>query len=443
MGTTSSVPALTDKTNKVQLRNVHNGEFLYCGSKTLDEERRHVLTWIGKANDDPAMNWEPVPVTDKNNITGYKLKNNRGEFLYVGSKCLDDSRRYALTWVGNAYDDPAMLWKLVPEDKERALFRIRNIRTGEYLYVGSKTLDSQRRLALTWKGQANEDPAMVWEVLGLGVAGKTKETVDERKVGSIPLLTVLPNEVYELHERDPHATYLKLVNKFKQIPEVHTGPTPTSNWVVPGRLLASENPSFYLSEKDGAKNVKNLMAAGVRSFVCLHKRNVDRRSNYMKMSESELDEKERAKLEFTSFPIGDMRTRSNEELDELTDRIAHAVATRTDIVHFVHCTGGHGRTGTVVAVVLGKLFPSLTPTEAMLRIQLYHDCRQEYIDDGFTTHSPETNAQREQICAVLKIFKDRGSKIVCKEKLTFHSEMSHDFSGGWERGGGGGYRAGR
>ena len=42
---------------------------------------------------------------------------------------------------------------------------------------------------------------------------------------------------------------------------------------------------------------------------------------------------------------------------------------------YVHCWGGHGRTGTAVGVALGILFPSLSPQECLNRVQFYHDLR--------------------------------------------------------------------
>jgi len=86
-----------------------------------------------------------------------------GEFLYTGSNFLDPKRRHALTWCGEANDDHAMLWE-VASCQEPHVVRIRNVKTGEFLYTGSKKLDSDRRHALTWCGEANDDHAMLWEV---------------------------------------------------------------------------------------------------------------------------------------------------------------------------------------------------------------------------------------------------------------------------------------
>ena len=47
-------------------------------------------------------------------------------------------------------------------------FKLRNVDKGEYLYVGSSSLDSNRRLALTWVGGGDiEGDAGLWRIPGL------------------------------------------------------------------------------------------------------------------------------------------------------------------------------------------------------------------------------------------------------------------------------------
>jgi hypothetical protein len=57
------------------------------------------------------------------------------------------------------------------------------------------------------------------------------------------------------------------------------------------------------------------------------------------------------------------------------------------------CRGGHGRTGTLVAVMLGRLYD--LPASGALRLtQAYHDCR--IYPQG--VRSPQTTVQRAQVC---------------------------------------------
>jgi hypothetical protein len=65
-------------------------------------------------------------------------------------------------------------------------------------------------------------------------------------------------------------------------------------------------------------------------------------------------------------------------------------------VIYLHCWGGHGRTGTVVAVVLGLLF-GISAKEALTRTQLYHDLRV----CSLNVPSPQTPQQRMQVERIL------------------------------------------
>ena len=190
-----------------RIRNKSTRELLYTDTRMLDPSRRRVLTWTGNPNQDTAMVWELLPMErqsvpqgqsrDAGAVQGsrqlYRIRNCKAdEQLYVGSSLLDASRRHALTWTGQPHQDPAMAWELLPvqpveyartheRKKGRGVdtdavtaansnaYRIRNVSTGEFLYTGSNMLDANRRHALTWVGNPNKDPAMVWELQGWDV----------------------------------------------------------------------------------------------------------------------------------------------------------------------------------------------------------------------------------------------------------------------------------
>lgn len=345
------------------------------GSKVLDLSRRYALTWKGDPKGDPATVWRIEPTDAKargDGVIRVRICNEqRGEYLYVGSKLLDPDRRLALTWVGDANDDEAMLWDIVPAPggqnaREGVSFppicRIRNAATDEYLYVGSSMLDAARRYALTWVGEANSDPAMVWEFVNPPSTAKAAPSAattdasthmskpspskDSKKsespsVPALPPPTPLPVGAAAKRKSRPTCTFLPEVKNSQALRSLHTGPTPTSNWVVPGRLIASENPTFYENEPTAASNIKRIVGAGARVFVCLHKHRISARSSYMRSAWALLSPQERGSLEFVSFPIGDMQTRTDKELDSFTDRIANSILTRPKLVHFVHWYDSH------------------------------------------------------------------------------------------------------
>lgn len=59
---------------------------------------------------------------------------------------------------------------------------------------------------------------------------------------------------------------------------------------------------------------------------------------------------------------------------------------------YIHCWGGHGRTGTLVSVMLGRLY-NLPYTTAIRHCQAYHDSR--IYPQG--VRSPQTPVQRAQV----------------------------------------------
>lgn len=61
---------------------------------------------------------------------------------------------------------------------------------------------------------------------------------------------------------------------------------------------------------------------------------------------------------------------------------------------YVHCWGGHGRTGTLISVMLGRLY-NLPYTTAMRYCQAFHDSR--VYPQG--VRSPQTPVQRAQVTA--------------------------------------------
>jgi hypothetical protein len=63
---------------------------------------------------------------------------------------------------------------------------------------------------------------------------------------------------------------------------------------------------------------------------------------------------------------------------------------------YLHCWGGHGRTGTVVCIMLYLIY-GLSAPDAMRRCQFVHDLRRIPIDVG----SPQTAKQRAQVTRII------------------------------------------
>lgn len=77
-------------------------------------------------------------------------------------------------------------------------------------------------------------------------------------------------------------------------------------------------------------------------------------------------------LEFLHFPINDSSVVADAQLLQLIERIEKELVANKRI--FMHCRGGHGRTGTVVSILLGRRF-GLAAYDALQLCQAYHDTR--------------------------------------------------------------------
>jgi protein-tyrosine phosphatase len=113
-----------------------------------------------------------------------------------------------------------------------------------------------------------------------------------------------------------------------------TGPIPDSYWVEPQRFAAGEYPGALTREKASTK-LSALRDAGVTSFIDL-----------TEQGELEPYEELCRDLRWQRMNIRDMTVPSVAEMRAVIDRIDNELA-RGEVV-YLHCWGGHGRTGTVV-----------------------------------------------------------------------------------------------
>lgn len=99
-------------------------------------------------------------------------------------------------------------------------------------------------------------------------------------------------------------------------------------------------------------------------------------------------------LSFVHFPIQDCNVTDDDNVIELAISLAESLR-RGDVV-YLHCWGGHGRTGTVVCILLHLLY-GLDASASLMRCQRVHDLRECPID----VQSPQTPLQREQVVRVI------------------------------------------
>lgn len=73
---------------------------------------------------------------------------------------------------------------------------------------------------------------------------------------------------------------------------------------------------------------------------------------------------------------------------------------KSDEKIFIHCRGGHGRTGTIVAILLGKIF-NLEAYDALEKVQQFHDHRADVKKKPGVYSCPETSVQTNQVYRIL------------------------------------------
>ncbi len=223
----------------------------------------------------------------------------------------------------------------------------------------------------------------------------------------------------------PENLKLEPIKDMSFSPLRYRGPTTESNWVILDRLMMGAYPAST-NDDQHYEISRRLLNCGIRTYVCLQDeydhmatqnqwRSGKRIRPYiydaaemLRTGESFSLEKDGSKtLEMLHVAIKDCSI----TMDKLVQDLAEDVCLRLckNEVIYVHCWGGHGRTGTLVAIVLGMIF-GLDANEALARTQHFHDLR--YSPLG--VQSPQTVEQRNQVRRILNEFHmtNRGKTFV-------------------------------
>ena len=164
------------------------------------------------------------------------------------------------------------------------------------------------------------------------------------------------------------------------------GPTDSSNWLVPGRLIIGAKPTVV--------DAQALMAAGVCTFCSLigewspeHYR--EREYPAGLAATSLID------ATFLYFGIEDFGVPQPDELETLVLELRRRLLLGEVI--YIHCHGGHGRTGTVAIPLLVSIFGAATEAVEAYINRVTREGRptdRERIRRGGHVELPETSEQR-------------------------------------------------
>jgi len=173
-------------------------------------------------------------------------------------------------------------------------------------------------------------------------------------------------------------------------------PLEEQNWLIPGRFMIGAYPSCSSGNAASSSAImRSLLDNGINTFVCL---NVEygSGSRYPAYADETMakcfgipniksykPEFDRAK-NFVHLPITDMGIAANHLVLETSKNIAERILAGENV--YIHCSGGHGRSGTIAAIVLCMLY-SISPHGAFEYMQYTHDQR---IRNKFGTRRFET-----------------------------------------------------
>uniref|UniRef100_A0A0G4GAV1 Tyrosine specific protein phosphatases domain-containing protein n=1 Tax=Chromera velia CCMP2878 TaxID=1169474 RepID=A0A0G4GAV1_9ALVE len=226
--------------------------------------------------------------------------------------------------------------------------------------------------------------------------------------------------------------------------------------VIPGRLLAG----------GAAKADVDFLVetAGVRTFVSLQGHAEWPEASYERRLEAWNDAtNEREQIQLIRLPIEDYSIAPDDEIVDLVERLRDLIlsSTQDQSVIYLHCKGGHGRTGVVMTLLVSQLFPlffqpstledsseddgslfteedllpftkntlapALSSAAAVRVAQQIHDCR-ESCRGRKQKRIPETEPQRAQVRRLVPVLAARHQTDLQKGNSATH-QMKEIVSG--------------
>lgn len=214
----------------------------------------------------------------------------------------------------------------------------------------------------------------------------------------------------------------------------YCGPTDESNWVLPGRLMVGAFPGVP-EDDENDRVLSSILGVGVTTFVCLQREYDPRATEQQWRSGVSLrpyfekaveiaawmdrndDDVYKRQLSFIHFGIEDCSVGEDHAVTNFAVELAERLRSTNEII-YLHCWGGHGRTGTIVCLLLHLLY-GLDDRSAFLRCQLVHDTRRIPIAVG----SPQTQRQRDQVSRIIARLQHDDSH--AKKRALYAAGMHH------------------
>jgi len=204
-------------------------------------------------------------------------------------------------------------------------------------------------------------------------------------------------------------------------PEVYRGPTPWSNWLIPGKVLTGCYPGA-VDDETQIENILALLGVGIDCIVCLQNE-MDHNTPRNKWSKGSrrwlrpyIDDmryvaeelhKERGDPEVSSgkerIVLIQVNMIEGDTVDDgVMDKVMKTILRQLEQGRGIYIHGwlGHGRVGTMAAILLNRLY-GLESGLAINYAQAVHDTR-ECLEGIPRVKVPSTTKQRTQVTRMCK-----------------------------------------
>lgn len=167
-----------------------------------------------------------------------------------------------------------------------------------------------------------------------------------------------------------------------------------NNWVVPGHVMAGPFPGHdgmnYVTEQDAVDNLSHILRDGIDAFICLcaelpHQNDAEKLvlhpyfpvyKSYAQIIKEHALAPGGKDVIFDYAPCVDQSTPSQTELVVLLTRIMELLNSGRKV--FIHCAGGHGRTGLIVACLMMCLYVDVDVEYSLFFTQYCHNIRRAH-----------------------------------------------------------------
>jgi len=169
--------------------------------------------------------------------------------------------------------------------------------------------------------------------------------------------------------------------------EKNTPPIPNSYWLEPGRVLCGEFPRDFEGLED-IEGMSALLGAGIRVFIDLTERGELKPYRGLAIDTAGEMKIDPVTLEFHRYSITDGTVPHSTGLMRAILKTVQSALNR-ELLVYIHCYGGRGRTGTVAGCVLSEIYGHQGEEALSVLAERWQACAKR------DRECPETDEQRE------------------------------------------------